>query len=94
MLLYMAEINKYNFNDNAVTCIIVNDNPWFKAKEVATILGYANTKQAIIKKVDDDDKQTVEQLLDTMQVKGLSDRPLKASEKKTLYLSTKQVSIA
>ena len=50
MLLYMSEINKYNFNDNAVTCIIVNDNPWFKAKEVATILGYANTKQAIIKK--------------------------------------------
>ena len=49
MLLYMAEINKYNLNDIAVTCIIVNDSPWFKAKEVATILGYANTKQAIIK---------------------------------------------
>ena len=85
MTLYMAEINKYNFNDNAVTCIIVNDNPWFKAKEVTTILGYATTKQAIIKQVDDDDKQTIEQLLDTMQVKGLSDRPLKANEKATIF---------
>ena len=29
----MAEIKKFNFNNNAVTCIIVNDNPWFnKAK--------------------------------------------------------------
>ena len=46
----MAEIKKFNFNNNAVTCIIVNDNPWFKAKKVATILGYANTKQASIKK--------------------------------------------
>ena len=49
--------------------IIVNDNPWLKARELATSLGYANTKQAIIKNVDEDDKQTYAQLLETTQVK-------------------------
>ena len=76
---------KFNFNNNAVACIIVNGNPWFKAREVATILEYANTKQAIIKNVDEDDKQTYAQLLETTQVKGLSQRPFVANEK-TQYL--------
>ena len=66
---------KFNFN-NAVACIIVNCNQWFKAREVATILGYVSTKQAIIKNVDDDDKQPYEQLLETIQVGGLSESPL------------------
>lgn len=32
------------------------DNPWFVAKDVATALGYKNTKDAIIKHVDEEDK--------------------------------------
>ncbi|MFM7981830.1 MAG: BRO family protein, partial [Candidatus Fonsibacter sp.] len=42
----MSEIAEFNFNSKTIACIVVNGNPWFKAKEVATILGYANTKQA------------------------------------------------
>ena len=82
----MAEIKKFNFNNNAITCIIVNDNPWFKAREVATILGYANTKQAIIKNVDNDNKQTYEQLLETMQVAGLSESPLGHNARTAIYI--------
>ena len=78
---------KFNFNNNAVACIIANGNPWFKAREVATILGYANTKQAIIKNVDDDDKQTYEQLLGTLQVGGLSERPLDTNEKNPIFIN-------
>ena len=83
----MTEIMKFNFNNNAVACIIANGNPWFKAIEVATILGYANTKQAIIKNVDDDDKQTYEQLLETMQDNGLSRRPFEANEKNIIFIN-------
>jgi prophage antirepressor-like protein len=35
----------------------VDGNPWFRAKEVATILAYTNTKKAIIDHVDDEDKK-------------------------------------
>ena len=38
------------------------NEPWFNAKDVATILGYVNTKQAIIKNVDDEDKITLQKL--------------------------------
>ena len=40
--------------------------PWFVGKDVATILGYANTKKAIIDHVDKEDKQVV-QLADIQQ---------------------------
>ena len=34
------------FNDKAVKCYAVSDEPWFRAKEVATILDYTNTKKS------------------------------------------------
>ena len=40
-----------------IECIVVDDMPWFKGREVATILNYANTKQAIINNVSNDDKK-------------------------------------
>ena len=40
--------------------------PWFVGKDVATILGYANTKKAIIDHVDKEDKRVV-QLADIQQ---------------------------
>ncbi|MFM7977859.1 MAG: BRO family protein, partial [Candidatus Fonsibacter sp.] len=87
-----SEIVEFNFNSKTITCIVVNGNPWFKAKEVATILGYTNTTQAIIKHIVNDDKQTYTAILETLQVTSLSDRQLEGNEK-TQYLSTNQVSI-
>ena len=85
----MAEINKFNFNNNAVTCIIVKRQPVVRSRRSCDHSWIRKHKQAIINNVDDD-KQTYEQLLDMMQVKG--SRPFEANEK-TLYLSTNQVSI-
>ena len=34
----MSEIVEFNFNNKANTCIVVHGDPWFKAKNVATIL--------------------------------------------------------
>ena len=40
-----------------VRTVIINHEPWFVGKDVASALGYANTKDAIIRHVDEDDKK-------------------------------------
>lgn len=42
-----------------VRTIIQNDEPWFIGKDVAEILGYSNTRDALSKHVDEEDKNTV-----------------------------------
>ncbi|MFM7983009.1 MAG: Bro-N domain-containing protein, partial [Candidatus Fonsibacter sp.] len=74
-------------NCKTITCIVVNGNPWFKAKEVATILGYTNTTQAIITHIDNDDKQTYTAILATLQVTSLSDRQLEGNGKHTIFIN-------
>lgn len=39
--------------------IMIDDAPWFVGKEVATALGYTNTRDALAKHVDSEDKNTV-----------------------------------
>lgn len=39
------------------TMIDENGNPWFVGKDVAVILGYSNTRDALSKRVDDEDKK-------------------------------------
>jgi len=72
-----------NFSNAAfnIECIVVDDMPWFKGREVATILNYANTKQAIINNVSNDDKKTLEEL------GGLFDRPLPYYRKNAIYIN-------
>ena len=41
-----------------VRTVILNDEPWFVGKDVATALGYAKPENAIASHVDDDDKTT------------------------------------
>ena len=42
--------------NNGIRCLNVNGEVWFKGKDVAKMLDYANTKQAIAQHVDDEDK--------------------------------------
>ena len=80
-----------------LTTILIDMEPWFIAKEVATLLGYENTKQAILANVDELDQRIfsrsecesllgqnitdAETLENTDNPKGLSDRPLVNSVK-------------
>ena len=75
-----------------LTTILIDMEPWFIAKEVATLIGYENTKQAILVNVDELDQKMLsydeckqlfgqkstnnETLENTDNPKGLSDRPL------------------
>ena len=40
-----------------VRAVSLNGNPWFVGKDVAEALGYSNTKDALAKHVDDEDKK-------------------------------------
>ena len=96
----MTDIVKYFNNSelsiNLTSILILNDQtnefePWFIAKEVATLLGYENTKQAILVNVDEEDQKLLsfdeckqlfgqkstsdETLENTDNSRGLSDRP-------------------
>lgn len=42
-----------------VRSVIIEDDIWFVGKDVARILGYSNTRKAIIDHIDEDDKNTV-----------------------------------
>ena len=75
------------FTNNELACsfkaITVNNMAYFRAKDVATALGYKNTKQAIIFHVDEEDKENLQQL------RGLDSRPpsLSENEKRTMYIN-------
>lgn len=50
------EVQVFSFDSRDVRTLTINDEPWFVGKDVATILGYKNTKDALSKHVDDEDK--------------------------------------
>ncbi len=47
----------FNFEQNEVRTILVNDEPYFVGKDVAEILGYSKPRNAISTHVDEEDKQ-------------------------------------
>lgn len=49
----------FNYEEQQVRTIEKNGEPWFVGKDVADILGYSNTRDALAKHVDDEDKNSV-----------------------------------
>ncbi|PAK34124.1 BRO family protein [Bacillus safensis] len=50
----------FNYQNQEVRTVIQDGQPWFVAKDVAGILGYANTKDAISSHVDEEDKTIIQ----------------------------------
>ena len=46
----------FNFEQNEVRTVLVNEEPYFVGKDVASVLGYSNTKDALSRHVDLEDK--------------------------------------
>ena len=55
----MSNLQVFKFKEQVVDIIIVNGEPYFIGGQVAGILGYANTKDAILKHVDEEDKKVL-----------------------------------
>lgn len=56
----MAEnLQCFDFENQKVRTLIIDKEPYFVGKDVAEILGYKNTRDALNRHVDDEDKNTV-----------------------------------
>ena len=55
----MNELQLFNFENNQVRTLLINDEPWFVGKDAAQILGYSNPRDALSKHVDEEDKYSV-----------------------------------
>jgi prophage antirepressor-like protein len=57
----MSDITKvFNYGDKVVRTVVKDNDIWFVAKDVAEVLEYVNTKDAISSHVDIDDKQIIQ----------------------------------
>lgn len=55
----MNEVQLFNFENHKVRSLLINSEPWFVGKDVADVLGYSNSRKALIDHVDTEDKNTV-----------------------------------
>lgn len=55
----MDELQNFNFEGNKVRTFLINKEPYFVGKDVTDILGYSNNRDALVKHVDDEDKDSV-----------------------------------
>lgn len=52
----MQDLQIFNFDNQNVRTMTIDNEPYFVGKDVATILGYSNSRKALIDHVDDEDK--------------------------------------
>jgi len=55
----MNQLEIFNFENNEVRTVLVDDEPYFVGKDIAEVLGYINTRDALSKHVDLEDKHRV-----------------------------------
>ncbi|PTK76141.1 phage antirepressor [Staphylococcus haemolyticus] len=54
----MNELQTFNFEELPVRTLTVDEEPYFVGKDVADILGYSNSRKALLDHVDEEDKLT------------------------------------
>ena len=60
----MSIIEKvFHYEENKITVIKCRDDIWFKAKQIATLLGYLDSGQSIRQNVDPEDRISLEKLI-------------------------------
>lgn len=52
----MEGLEVFNFEGCTVRTVLMNNEPWFVGKDVATVLGYAEPRSTVSKKVDIEDR--------------------------------------
>lgn len=84
----MNELQLFNFNGSNIRTLLIEDEPYFVGKDVAEVLGYSNTKDALSRHVDKEDKKDGVVIPDPM---GRKQRPVIINESGmySLILSSK-----
>lgn len=69
----------FNFESNEVRTLLINNEPWFVGRDVASVLGYSNVSDALIKHVDNEDRRKIDEIAfrDTI---GRNQKPLLINE--------------
>ncbi|QMP81556.1 repressor protein [Staphylococcus phage SAP3] len=83
MEVNMEELQVFNFGDLPVRTLEIDNEPYFAGKDVALILGYSNTRDALNKHVDEDDKKILTSRNTTLE--NLPNRGLTAVNESGLY---------
>lgn len=52
----MNELQVFNFNENQIRTLLINNEPYFIGKEISDVLGYQNGSRDINRHVDDEDR--------------------------------------
>lgn len=55
----MEQLKVFKFENQEVRTQLINGEPWFVGKDVAEILGYKNTNDALAKHIDAEDKDAI-----------------------------------
>ncbi|HCV7662837.1 TPA: phage antirepressor KilAC domain-containing protein, partial [Staphylococcus aureus] len=76
-------LQTFNFEELPVRTLTVDNEPYFVGKDVAEILGYSNTRDALSKHVDEDDKEILTSRNTTLE--NLPNRGLTAVNESGLY---------
>ncbi|HCY8124083.1 TPA: phage antirepressor [Staphylococcus aureus] len=79
----MQALQTFNFEELPVRILTVDNEPYFVGKDVAEILGYSNTRDALSKHVDEDDKEILTSRNTTLE--NLPNRGLTAVNESGLY---------
>ena len=53
----MEDLQIFKFEEQEVRTQIINNEPWFVGKDIAEVLGYAKSRNAIAAHIDDEDKR-------------------------------------
>ena len=53
-----SQLSTFNFESNSIRALIINNEPWFVARDLCNTLKIANVSDALLK-LDDDEKATV-----------------------------------
>ena len=68
-------INKNYFESKVTIILDENNTAWFKGCDVATILGYGNSREAMKKHIDMEDKKKMNELMPSRNVTPLNSQP-------------------
>ena len=76
-------MDMFTYEGKKLNIIKKDDDIWFRAKTVASILGYEDTKKAIFKHVDEEDKCSLKRL----KSRGDESSPLTWNAGNTIYIN-------
>ena len=68
----MNELKLFNFENNQVRTLLINNEPWFVGKDVADILGYQNSSRDINRHVDEEDRQNYQNGTSEINNRGMT----------------------